>query len=139
MDSNKKYSPYHGVWAIVLCMIAVPAAFTLIIDSTLKLLQPQYIVVNTPSARFVGCGLGFLFHLILILSSVLREPFEALKFRIREFRENMACSFSFALRCYWDDMKQDGVVFDIYLFIILANLAYSLYNMNIAFRLLPLF
>lgn len=136
MNSNKKYSPYHGIWVVILCMIAVPAVLTLIIDRTLAIVQPGYIRVNTPSARFVGCGLGFLFHLILIVGGALREPYETLKFRIQEFRENLAGSLSFALQCYWDDLRQYGMVFELCLLVILANLAYSLYNLQIALRLL---
>lgn len=136
MDSNKKYSPYHGIWVVILCMIAGPAVLTIIIESTLKIVQPFHFRVNAPSARFVGCGLGFVFHIILIVGGALREPYEALKFRISEFRENLAGSFRFALQCYWDDVRQYGAVFDICLLLILANLGYSLYNLSIALKML---
>lgn len=138
MDGQKKYSPYRGMWAVVLVMIAVPLVLTVIIESTLAIVQPHYTVVNRPSARFVGCGLGFLFHVVLFFSGVYRESLEAVKYRISEFFENAHCSLGFALSCYLSDMKQDGVVFDVYFGITLGTLVYSLYNLQLALKLLRL-
>lgn len=136
MQDHKTYSPYHGVWAVVLMLSIVPIALSWLIGIVLAVYQPQMPALNAASARCVGCGLGTVFHLACIIGGLLRESFRTLCFRISEFFANLACSASFAFQSYWDDMKQDGVVFDIYLLIILGTLANALYNLQVALKLL---
>jgi len=136
LQDHKTYSPYHGVWAVVLMLSIVPIALTWVIGLVLAVYQPHMSALNTASARFVGCGLGSIFHLACIIGGLLRDSFHTLCFRISEFFANLACSVSFAFQSYWDDMKQDGVVFDIYLLIILLTLANALYNLQVALKLL---
>lgn len=136
MQDNKQYSPYHGMLPTALLLIAVPVVFVLLLEVMLATFSPRLTYVNAPSARFVGCAMGLLFHLSCIIGGLLRPSFRAFTFRISEFFQNLRCSLGFALRCYWDDIKQDGVTFDVYLAIILANIGYGLYNLYIALELL---
>jgi hypothetical protein len=45
---------------------------------------------------------------------------------VKEFFENVPVSLGYAFGCYWDDMKQDGVLFIIYAAIIGTCLALAI-------------
>lgn len=136
MQSNKHYSPYHGVWVTVLVLIGVPVILSLVVWSALQFAQPAYEHLNMPTALCVGFGMGFLYHMSCVITGLLREPFRATAFRISEFFQNLACSPGFAIREYWEDVKSDGIVFIIYLSIILGCLACCLINLSSALEML---
>ena len=136
MQESNDRNPFRGILPTALLLIIVPIVFILIIEETLAVLYPQLTYVNAPSARFVGCAMGLLFHLSCMLTGLLRPSFRLFKYRVGEFFQNLRCSLGFALSCYWDDILQDGVAFDLYLLIILANVGYGLYNLQIALKLL---
>ena len=118
MDDNKKYSPYHGFPVTLLALIGVPLVFWLVISSAIDFYQPQFARVNPASARCIACILGSIYHFSCILGGLLRDPWHALIYRIKEFFENLPCGLPFALRCYWEDLRQDGALFIIYAAII---------------------
>lgn len=118
MDSNKKYSPYHGCWVIFLMLICIPLAFYFIISVLINHYQPHFAQVNPASARCLGCLLGSIFHLSCLIGGLLRDPWRAFCYRVKEFFANLSCGLSFALSCYWEDMKTDGALLLPYLAII---------------------
>lgn len=138
MQDYKGYSPYHGVWVVALLLCAVPAVFALVIWLALSTYQPQYETMNGPTALCIGFGLGSVFHLSCIVVGMLRKPFRAVAFRVSEFFQNLACSPGFAFREYWEDVKQDGVAFDIYLLIILGTFGCAVANLMVALERLKL-
>ena len=126
MDDNKQYSPYHGCLVVIFFLIAVPLALWGILDGAMAYFRPYDAWINGPGARFIGFGLGSIFHMSCIICGILRQPFRAVCYRVKEFFENLPVSLGYAFECYWDDMKQDGVLFIIYTAIIGACLALAI-------------
>lgn len=126
MDDNKKYSPYHGCWMVLLALIGVPLLAYAIILAALRYYEPQFYRLNPASAQCLGCLVGSFFHMSCIIGGLLRDAWRAFCFRIREFLENLPCGLPFALQCYWEDMKQDGVLFLPYAMIIGACLYFAI-------------
>lgn len=126
MDDNKQYSPYHGCLVVIFFLIAVPLALWGILDGAMAHFRPYDAWINGPGARFIGFGLGSIFHMSCIICGILRQPFRAVCYRVKEFFENLPVSLGYAFECYWDDLKQDGVLFIIYAAIIGACLALAI-------------
>lgn len=123
MDAEyKKQSPYRGLWVILLMLICVPLMFFGVLYAALEFHQPYQTALNLASAKTIGFGLGAVFHLSCAVAGVFTTPLKAIFYRIGEFFENLVVSPSFAFESYWEDMKNDGVVFLIELPILVANL-----------------
>ena len=122
MDDNKRYSPYHGCWVVFLLLIGVPLALYAVINTAISFYQPQFARLNPASSRAIGCLLGSVYHLSCIVAGLLRDPWRALCYRVKEFFENLPCGLPFAFRCYWEDMKNDGALFVPYAAIMIACL-----------------
>lgn len=138
MQNSGKRKPLHVTLLTALLLCAVPLALSWVIESVLNIAQPINTALNASSARSVGFALGFLFHLTCILGGLLREPFRSFKYRISEFFQDIHCSLRFAIEGYWENLWEDGFTFAAILLVMLATLGYSLYNLQIALKLLHL-
>lgn len=118
MEESKQKSPYHGFWVIVLAMVIVPLVLWGTVYGLLCYYRPHQMRFNVPGAQFLGFGMGSLFHMSCVIGGLLRDSYRAVVYRVREFFENLVCSPLFALRCYWEDVKADGLVFTICIIII---------------------
>ena len=67
--------------------------------------------LNDASARFLGFGIGSLFHITCFVVGVFKNSFLVVKKRIIDFKDNLPISFKFAVKCYLEDMKNDGIAF----------------------------
>lgn len=74
----------------------------------------------------LGCGCGVIFHLMCLVSGSLRPGWLAVKYRIREFRENLIVGIGYAFESYWEDIRTYGVTFLISFVVIAVNLAITL-------------
>lgn len=122
-NEHKRQSPYRGMWVILIMMIVPPILCYAIVSGVLAEFSKSSEALDLATAKALGCGFGFLFHMICVLSGVLTAGWEALKYRIREFFENLIVGVGYAFSTYWEDMRTDGVTFIIYLSIILVNMA----------------
>lgn len=126
MDDNKKYSPYHGCLLVFAALILVPVVAWLIFRVSLDAFQPRYARINPESAKCLGCLVGSFFHISCIVGGVFRSAWRAFCYRVKEFFENLPCGLSFALQCYWEDMKQDGVLLLPYAAIVITCLVMAI-------------
>ena len=122
-NEHKRQSPYRGMWVVLLLLIVPPILCYGIVSGVLARFSRSSAALDAATAKALGCGIGSLFHMICILSGVLTPGWEALKYRIREFFENLIVGVGYAFSSYWEDMRSDGVTFIIYMSIILANAA----------------
>ena len=120
-NENKRQSPYRGFWITMILLILPPLLCYGLVDAILDKFSTWPEPLDTATARALGCGLGFLFHMICVLSGVLTDGWEAVKYRIGEFCENLIIGAGYAFRTYWEDMWTDGVTFLIYGSVILIN------------------
>lgn len=122
-NEYKKQSPYRGFWVIMLILILVPLGLYSLVNAALEEYSPYSAALDSATARALGCGFGFLFHMICILSGVLTAGWQAVKYRICEFFENLAVGVGYACTSYLEDMRDDGVTFILYAAVIAANFA----------------
>lgn len=120
-NEHKRQSPYRGMWVVLLLLIVPPLLCYGVVSGVLERFSRSSAALDAATAKALGCGMGTLFHMICILSGVLTAGWEALKYRIREFFENLIVGPGYAFSTYWEDMCNDGVTFIIYISIILVN------------------
>lgn len=122
--NDPKKSPYRGLWVALLLMVGVPLVLYLLLrESFIKIIPGYTVEYKDTCARAIGLFLGTLFHLGCFISGAFENALEAVKNRMTDFRMNLSISFGFALKCYLEDMKSDGVVLIIILSIVIANCA----------------
>ncbi len=136
-NESKHQSPYRGLWVLILALIIPPVACYALVNAALAQFSPWSAAVDEITARVFGFGSGFLYHLSCIFAGVLTPGWQAVKYRIGEFIENLAISLGYAFASYWDDIRMDGVNFIISFIIILANLYIVLDALRDFFVILP--
>ena len=121
-DSKRK-SPYKGVAIVCFFLIALPIICYLVIYGAFNNFR-----ANNPSdsenrltAFVFATGIGIFFHLSVAISGTFKEAKTAVKERMAEFRENLYLSLWFAIQSYLYDMKKNGIVYLIYMVIVLTN------------------
>ena len=122
-NEYKRQSPYRGFWVLILILILVPFGLYSIVNAVLEEYSPYSAALDAATARALGCGFGFLFHMICILSGVLTDGWLAVKYRIGEFIENLIVGVGYAFTTYLEDMRDDGVTFILYFSVIVTNFA----------------
>ncbi len=121
---NQKKSPYHGtvLTAAIMCLPSVFA--TWILYKVMSSVQPTTAIeIHISTAKFIGCGVGVLFHLSCLIAGVFKEPFGVVKKRVRNFFEYLTPVPSVAFKLYFDDLKTEGAEFWIYFAIFVANVS----------------
>ena len=135
-NEYKKQSPYRGFWVILFFLIMVPFGLFSVVKAVLDEYSRYSPELDMATAKALGCGFGFLFHMVCVFSGVLDAGWDAVKYRLREFVENLIVGPVYALRTYLEDMRDDGVTFIIYLAVILGNLSSVVGGAQDAFALL---
>ena len=122
-NENKKKSPYSGLWVSLLLLIGVPVSlfilFYVIIISN-NLLGKE---LGLYTSLTFGFGIGLLFQFGCVVAGIFKEPVNAIIKRVKEFFEDLIISFGYAVKSYFENIKKDGFLFWIYLYIILFTLA----------------
>ncbi|MBR2985018.1 MAG: hypothetical protein IKC58_00250 [Clostridia bacterium] len=122
IGEHKEQSPYHGVFVASFFMILVPVLLYLLINGAINLWKPSTpIEERIATAKTIGCGAGFLFHVTLIIVGVLKDPFNAVVNRICNFFDNLKFNFKLAWSCYCEEVRETGIAFWILIVIMIVN------------------
>lgn len=135
-NEYKRQSPYRGFWITMILLLLPPLLCYGLVDTLLDEYSTWPDALDNATAQALGCGLGFLFHMICVLCGVLTDGWEAVKYRIGEFRENLIVGIGYAFRSYWEDLCTDGVTFLIYGSVILINTYFTVDGLLAAVALL---
>ncbi len=115
-------SPYNGILISILFMCLPSILCTWLFFEAIDIFQPQFgHDLNWASAKVLGCGIGVLFHLGCLLKGDFTKEFSVVINRLKEFFSYLFISPSLAFRFYFDDIKENGVVFWIYFVITFTN------------------
>lgn len=117
---NTEKSPYHGIVVSCIMLVVLPIIVTVLFNILFQKLENFNEDFNKSAAYAIGCGVGTLFHLICILNGLLKKPFNVVKERVSEFIEDFSISKKMAFRGWLDSVKHDGIVFWIYISIMVA-------------------
>lgn len=137
MTGNDKYqSPYRGFWVIMLLLILIPLGLYALMRVLFAEYSPFGTRLDEASARALGCGLGFLVHLSFLISGVLSASWQAVKYRVSEFFENLVVGVGYAFKTYLEDMRDDGVTFILAFSVMVVNFLIALDGLQDALVLL---
>ena len=126
---GKEVSPYKGVIGSCILLILFPLVIYGIFYATISNLQNLGPVQTNNAALGLGFGVGFIFHISCIIAGLFKGTLKVVINRVKTFFENLSLSKKLAFRCYWDDIKSEGIVFWIYFIIIFANALVSVYGL----------
>ncbi len=137
MDSKSK-SPYHGIFFHLLVMVLPSILLVWLFYEVIMNYQGIFgLEFNWASSKILGCGVGMLFHLVVLIQGGFKKSFMAVVNRLKEFFSFITISPSLAFKLYWEDIKTNGVVFWIYFIIISSNLWVFISSLIDFFNLYP--
>lgn len=110
LDETKYRSPYYGLWVACLIMVVVSLAAYGLIYAVMVKYQTDHPELNEPSARALGFCVGAVFDLMCFACGAFKQHSDAVIKRIFAFFGNLKVGLGFALHCYLEDIKSDGVV-----------------------------
>ena len=115
MHHQEQHSPYRGFFVTCLILIGMPLIFYVLVHTWFGMQKSgANLSINKTGAEAIGFGLGTIFHLSCLVAGAFSEPYTLLKRRILDFRDNLEVSFPLAVKCYLQDMRDDGVTFTVY-------------------------
>lgn len=127
MDDGIKKNPYKGIIITCVLLIAVPLGMYFLFKNIIFKNQLNFSdELNQASAVFLGFGVGFIFQLSCIWMGLVKGSFKVVVKRFFDFIANLSISFKFAIKLYWDDIVENGVVFWIIMPIIIATLCITI-------------
>lgn len=137
MNEEKNVSPYRGVILSTIILIVVPILFYILFDFVLKECQTKFSEeMNHYTAIFFGFLCGFLFQMTCVITGLLTKSFLVVINRVKSFFEDLRISFKMAIKFYWHDIKENGIVFWIHFIVILFTLIMTIYGLNNAIQFL---
>ena len=111
---------YRGFCFECFLLVAVPLVLYIGFLILFSRYLPYRQELNEISARVLGFGLGFVFHMACLVGGVFRESWAAVKTRVGNFFENAEISFKIAFHGYIDDLKTESLEFWAYFAIVAA-------------------
>lgn len=124
---GKEVSPYKGFIGTCIILILFPLAVYAIFYNAIIHFQDLSDELNQYSAIGLGFGVGFLFHISCIFAGLFKGNFGVVVRRVASFFSNLTISFKLAVKCYIEDIRNEGIVFWPYFFIIATNASISVY------------
>ena len=125
---GKNKSPYYGVWQSALLMIVAPVAmyffFKIPFVTYSKMSKEE---IHCCSLAF-GCGVAFLFQFSCVQAGLFKGTLKVVINRLKEFFGNLSISVKFAYKYYFENIKEEGVVFWIFFVIITTTLGVTLFG-----------
>ena len=119
---GKNKSPYYGVWQSALFLTIAPILmyffFKIIFIKYSRMSANQ---IHYSSLAF-GCGVAFLFQFSCVIAGLFKGTLKVVLRRLKEFFSNLTISIKFAYKYYFENIRQEGVVFWIFFVIIGATL-----------------
>ena len=120
-----------------ICIVGIPLICYLVFRAVIFENQTRFSkVVNEASAMGLGFGVGTVFHITCFFAGVFKDGIAVVLKRMGDFKENVSLSFGFAVKCYFQDMKDDGIEFLIEMALMVACLALALKGIFTALQFL---
>ena len=80
------------------------------------------------SSLAFGFGVGFLFQFSCVIAGLFKGTLKVVLKRLKEFFSNLSISVKFAYKYYFENIKEEGIVFWIFFTIIGSTLAVTLFG-----------
>lgn len=125
---GKNKSPYSGFWQCCVILLVVPLIIFALLYFAFDRFSRFSDELDLYSSIAIGFGAGFLFQLSCVIAGLFKGLFTVVVHRICTFFSDLRISRKVAIRIYIEDLKENGIVFWVYLFIILITLGSSIYG-----------
>lgn len=116
-ENGKNVSPYKGVFLTAFFLIVAPLFFSF----TLDIFFGNDTQIEILTIIVFGFGMGIFFDLGCIIAGLMTGTFSIVKARVADFFDDLVVSFKFAVQSYFNNIKENGIVFWIYLSIMAAT------------------
>lgn len=125
-ENGRKVSPYKGVFLTSFFLIIAPLFFSFTID----IFMGNETEIENLSIVFFGFGMGIIFDIGCMIAGLMKGTFSVVQNRIATFKDDLIVSFKFACKSYINDIKENGIVFWIYLSIMILTVIVFIYNLQ---------
>lgn len=121
---GKNKSPYHGLLLSSIMLLLVPIFCTIILYFAFIKTQK-----NTAESMCFLMALGFggmigtLFNISCALAGLYKGTLSVILIRISKLFSNLAISFKYAMKQYFNDLITNGFSFWVYLLVLIINIA----------------
>ena len=125
---GKNKSPYYGVWQSVLLLTFAPFIMFIFFKwvlHTYSKMTPDQILY---SLLAFGSGVAFIFQFSCVIAGLFKGTLKVVIARLKEFFGNLSISVKFAYKYYFENIKEEGVVFWIFFVIITTTLGVTLFG-----------
>lgn len=119
--SNKKKSLKNDYFSVIL-VIFFSAIFVLLVFTILQSTTQYTEIVNWNHAFSIGGTLAIGYQVIFLISGGWERPINIFLERWKDFLADIKISFKFAVISLFDNLKNNGVVFLLYVFILLNTI-----------------
>lgn len=119
MENKKKIRQERIISSLI--MIVCPSVMFIIFYYLLKPSSPKGMEVYTP--LMFSFGVTTIFNISCIMNGLFKETFSIVVERLKNFFSNAPLSFKFAVETYFYELKTGGIMFWVYLFIFLGEMA----------------
>jgi hypothetical protein len=123
---GKEKSPYHGVLLSSLLLISVQVLLFLLFKYVIMKYQDFEKDFNTYSAMVIGFGVGFIFQFSCVFAGLTKGTLSVVVRRVANLFDDLSISVKYAFKCYFADIKENGIVFWIYFIIVTSTIAASI-------------
>ncbi len=125
-DFHRAKSPYDGVPVICAAMLLPPVCLYAVLRLLFRSWMHYSLAIQKAECLAFAFGIGFIVTMLFVISGGLKKPFKVMVSRLKDFFGDIGISAKLAFSCYWDAVKTDGVVFWIYMALIVLNLGLCL-------------
>lgn len=125
---GKQKSPYKGVAVSCLLLFGVPLAIFVLMYfafDTWTSYSKQGVMF---SAMALGFGTGTIFDLSCVVAGIFKGTFSVIAKRVATLISDLKLIGKRAFKWYFNSVKEDGIVFWIYLFVILVVVFLTVYG-----------
>ena len=125
---GKNKSPYYGIWQSAVLLTLAPFimfVFFKVIFHLYTKMTPDQILY---SSLAFGAGIASIFQLSCVVAGLFKGTLKVVLLRLKEFFGNLSISVKFAFKYYFENIKQEGIVFWIFFDIITATLGLTIFS-----------
>ncbi len=132
---HRETSPYDGCWFVCMTMVVTPALLYVILRWVFSEWSHDSLLMQKAQCMAFAGGIGFLIALGFAISGGLKKPFKIVKARVSDFFSDLAISPRLAFSGYLNALRTGGVVFWLYLILIVLNLLFCVLGLKNFFKL----
>ncbi len=136
MDNESPKRKKGALFVEMFVLLIFPFVCYVIVRAVIMKYQTFSNELNEATARAFGFGMGTLFHISCFIAGAFKNSVAIVLKRMSDFKDNLSLSFGFALKCYLEDMRDDGIAFLVEMICVISCLWVSIDGLLTAIQFL---